>query len=242
MIKHYQQFKGVLKDYQMSERAKNALNGLKLILLVAPTSTGRNTVIKELLKQKGDEYYFIVSDTTRPPQIRDGKLEQDRVNYFFRGEDEMLKDLQSGEFLEAALIHEQQVSGISIRELEKAKNLNKIAITDIEIQGTDKVIQTKPDAKAIFLLPPSFEEWQNRMSKRGRMSPHELHNRLTSAAAEFEAAIKCRYYYYVIAEDIGQAASIIDRIARGKTNPHQSRGAHLIRHLQFELEQKLSSH
>jgi hypothetical protein len=46
MIKHYQQFKGVLKDYQMSERAKNALNGLKLILLVAPTSTGRNTVIK----------------------------------------------------------------------------------------------------------------------------------------------------------------------------------------------------
>jgi guanylate kinase len=240
-LKHYQEFKNVLATYTMSERAKKALEGLRLILLVAPTSTGRNTVIHELQKQKGDEYNFIISDTTRAPQVRDGKLEENGVIYFFRSEEEILADLQSGEFLEAALIHDLQVSGISIRELEKAKNLNKIAITDIEIQGADNVMRAKPDTKAIFLLPPSFEAWQDRMASRGRMSEHELRNRLKSAAVEFDAALHHPYYNFVVTENVPQTAAIIDAIAHGKTNPHQGRGASLIHHLQDRLQQKLAS-
>jgi guanylate kinase len=240
-LKHYHEFKGLLQLYHMSERAQEALSGLRLILLVAPTSTGRNTVIKELLKQRGSEYYFIVSDTTRAPQIRDGKLEQDGINYFFRSEEDMLKDLQAGEFLEAALIHEQQVSGISVRELEKAKNLNKIAITDIEVKGADSVMRVKPDAKAVFLLPPSFEEWQDRMEMRGNMSEYELRNRLKSAAVELEAALAHDYYHFVIAEDVGQSAAIIDAIANNKSNPHQDRGEQIIHQLQHKLKQKLDS-
>jgi guanylate kinase len=240
-LKHYQEFKDVLATYMMSERAKKALEGLQLILLVAPTSTGRNTVIHELQKQKGEEYHFIVSDTTRAPQVRDGKLEENGVIYFFRTEEEMLTDLRAGEFLEAALIHEQQVSGISVRELEKAKNLNKIAITDIEIQGTDNVMRAKPDAKAIFLLPPSFDEWQDRMASRGRMSEHELRNRLRSAATEFDAALNRQYYNYVIAENVPQTAAIIDAIAHSKPNPYQGRGVSLIHQLQDRLQQKLAS-
>jgi guanylate kinase len=240
-LKHYQEFKNVLATYTMSERAKKALEGLRLILLVAPTSTGRNTVIHELQKQKGDEYNFIISDTTRAPQVRDGKLEVNGVIYFFRREEEILADLQSGEFLEAALIHDLQVSGISIRELEKAKNLNKIAITDIEIQGADNVMRAKPDTIAIFLLPPSFETWQDRMASRGRMSEYELRNRLKSAAIEFDAALNHPYYNFVVTENVSQTAAIIDAIAHGKLNPHQGRGASLIHHLQDRLQQKLTS-
>lgn len=238
-LKHYQEFKEALTNYHISERAKNALQDLKLVLLVAPTSTGRNTVITELVKTKG--YYFIVSDTTRPPQIRDGKLEENGVNYFFRTEEEMLADIKAGEFLEAELIHDQQVSGISIRELEKAKNLHKVAITDIETAGADNVMRAKPDTKIIFLLPPSFEEWQDRIASRGRMSEHELRNRLRSAAHEFEAALAHNYYHYVIAENVQQSASLIEAIAQNKPNPHQGRGVGLIHQLQDHLQQKLSS-
>jgi guanylate kinase len=240
-LNQYQEFKEVLKHYQMSDHAKSALEGLNLILLVAPTSTGRNTVINELLKQKGDEYYFIVSDTTRAPQVRDGQLEQDGVNYFFRSEEEILHDLQAGEFLEAALIHDQQVSGISVRELEKAKSLNKIAITDIEIQGMDSIKRVQPDAKAIFLLPPSFNAWQDRMASRGRMQETELRNRLKSAAEEFNAALSRNYYNFVITENVGQSAAIIDAIAHNMPNPHQGRGVGLIHQLQYSLEQKLAT-
>jgi guanylate kinase len=240
-LKHHQDFKTVLASYSMSERAKKALEGLRLVLLVAPTSTGRNTVIQELLRQKPEQYHFIISDTTRAPQVRDGKLEETGVNYFFRSEEEVLADLQAGEFLEAALIHDQQISGISVRELEKAKKYEKIAITDIEIQGADNVMRAKPDTKAIFLLPPSFEEWQNRMASRGHMSEHELRNRLRSAATEFEAALHHSYYNYVTAENVSQSAAIIDAIAHDKPNPYQGRGVSLIHQLQDRLEQKLSS-
>jgi guanylate kinase len=238
-LKYYQEFKEVLDNYQMSERAKNALEGLEMVLLVAPTSTGRNTVIRKLVSDYN--YYFVVSDTTRAPQFRDGELEKNGVQYFFRSEEEMLEDLRSGEFLEAAIIHEQQVSGISIRELEKAKSLNKIAITDIETIGADNVLQANPDAKAIFLLPPNFDEWQDRIKSRGRMTEYELRNRLRSAQGELNAALQHPYYQFVITENVDQSAGIIDAIVRNERNPYQGQGVGLIHNLQGALEEKLAS-
>lgn len=238
-LHNYQEFKRVLSSYQMSERAKNAIKDLPIVLLVAPSSTGRNTVIKHLVKN--NDYYFIVSDTTRPPQVRDGQLEEYGSNYFFKTEEEFLKDLRNGEYLEAAIIHEQQVSGISIRELEKAKLLNKVAVTDIEVIGTDNVMRISPNARAIFLLPPSYEDWQKRLVSRGRMSPHEQRNRIRSAEEELAGALRHQYYNFVIAENVAQSASIIDAVAHGKSNPHQDRGRSLAKQQHAELQQKLQT-
>jgi len=238
-LKHHAEFRNVLTKYQMSERAKKALEGLKFILTVAPTSTGRNTIIRHLVKHKN--YYFIVSDTTRQPQIRDGRMEQNGIDYFFRTEEEMLRDLKAGEFLEAAIIHEQQVSGVSIRELERAKLLNRTAITDIETLGTDIVMRTTPEAKAIFLVPPGFEEWQTRINSRGHMSKEEFRNRLGSADHEFKSALEHEYYNLVIADNVEHASSIIDDIANGKPNTQQDQARDLIHSLQDQLASKLES-
>lgn len=238
-LKHHQEFKDILKNYQISERAKKVLEGLKLVLMVAPTSTGRNTIIRHLIDNL--DYYFIISDTTRLPQMRDGKMEESGVHYFFRSEEEILADLKAGEFLEAAIIHEQQVSGISIRELEKAEKQNKIAVTDIEIVGADNIMRVYPQAKAVFLVPPSFEEWQKRIVGRGFMNDQELKNRLLSASREFAAALQNDYYHFIVAEDVKQSALIVEAIANGKSNPHQGRGRELINRLQFDLAQKLEA-
>jgi hypothetical protein len=48
-LNQYHEFKDVLENYHPSERAKKALEGLNLVLLVGPTSSGRNTVIRELI-------------------------------------------------------------------------------------------------------------------------------------------------------------------------------------------------
>src|ERR1700689_1309052 len=113
---HGAEFRSALRDYHLSKAALQTLSQTKLVILVAPTSSGRNTIIWQLLKT-GD-YYFIVSDTTRQPRINDGKLERDGHEYWFRSEAEVLTDIQQGKYLEAAVIHNQQVSGISIRELQ----------------------------------------------------------------------------------------------------------------------------
>ena len=233
-LQHHDEFKKILASYSVSDRAKKTLAELKLVLMVAPSSTGRNTMIRELLKT--NKYKFIVSDTTRPPRVNDGVPEQNGVEYWFRSEEEILDDLKSGEFLEAAVIHNQQVSGISIRELEKAKNEAKIAITDIEVVGTDNVMHSKADAIAIFLLPPSFLEWQKRLNQRGKMSQAEVNNRMNSAKKELEAALAHDYYQFVVADTLTRTVPLVDRIASGyKDKAEQQRGVQIAKELLSEL-------
>lgn len=232
-LKHYDEFKEVLANYYISERAKEVLKKLRLVLIVAPTSTGKNTLIKHLLKT--NKYYFIISDTTRAPQLRDGKMEQNGEEYFFRKEEDMLEDLKNGEFLEAAIIHEQQVSGISIRELEKAKTQNKIAINDVNINGAHNIKETNPGVDVIFLVPPSFEEWHKRIKGKTNMSQAEVANRLAGADKELIAAMTHNYYQFVVAKDIENSVKIIDDIVHGRPNPHQDIGLKLVKQLHQEL-------
>lgn len=224
-LKHYQQFQSILADYTASQRAMDALDGLTLILLLAATSTGRNTIIRHLVAT--GRYHYVISDTTRPPRVNDGVMEQSGVEYWFRTEEEMLAELRAGEFLEAELIHRQQVSGISIRELKKAKHEQKIAITDVDLKGLHNVVAADVSVIPILFLPPSYQEWQSRITRRGKMSATEYSRRLETAYKIFEDGTQQKYYKYVIAEDVAQSAKIIDAIAAGETNPHQKRGKEL---------------
>ena len=238
-LKHIQEFRDVLKDYRISDEGMQVLDGLRFVVMVGPSSSGRNTVIRELVK-KGD-YHFVISDTTRPPRMNDGKMEQNGVEYFFRTEEEMLDDLRNGRFLEAELIHDQQVSGISLRELQKVKENNKIAITDMDLGGVTNVKRFKPDAIALMLLPPSFEEWQRRMTGRGRMSDPELRRRLETAAKIIADGLSKPYYRLVVADNVGHAADTIDAIAKGGSSPQEGHAREILHDLQYQLQQKADS-
>ena len=96
-LKYKQNFHVALKDYQLSDHALAILTKTQLVILTAPTASGRNTIINELLRT--NEYNFIVSDTTRPPRLNDGILEQNGREYFFRDEADMLQDIKDGNFL-----------------------------------------------------------------------------------------------------------------------------------------------
>ncbi len=212
---HIAEFESALQDYHLSKTALQTLSQTKLVILVAPTSSGRNTIIWQLLKT-GD-YHFIVSDTTRKPRINDGVPERDGHEYWFRTEQEMLDDIRGGKYLEAAIIHNQQVSGISVRELQKATDEGKIAITDTDISGADNATKYKPDTIAIFVLPPSFDEWQRRIEHRGSMDPAEFRRRMESACKEFERALKRDYYYFIINDSIEHSVEQVNQIAKLET-------------------------
>lgn len=230
-LRHLAEFKEVLAHYNMSEAAKNVLAQTRLVLLVAPTATGRNTIIRELIKT--GQYRFIVSDTTRQPRINDGIPEQNGREYWFRSEEEVLEDLKAGKFLEAAIIHNQQVSGLSIRELELAGKKGKIATTDIEVVGVSNIMRAKPDTVAIFVLPPSFEAWMHRMDSRGDMDKDEKRRRLESAVKELTAALEVDYYKFVVNDTVPGAISQINRIAiDGKIDDNlQKSGMRLVNNL-----------
>ncbi|HEX8182793.1 MAG TPA: hypothetical protein VF575_04300 [Candidatus Saccharimonadales bacterium] len=200
-------FRAALHDYKMSAHAQKVLAASRLALLSGLAGGGRNTVINYLVKEH--DYNFLISDTTRPPKLRDGVMEQNGVNYHFRVETDMLRDIQMGEFVEAEIIHNQQVSGTSIRELELANQKGKITIHETEFGGAHYIAMAKPDVHIIGLLPPSYDEWMRRLQAREDMHPDEFINRLTTAQTVLQNMLAEPYYKLVINNTIPQCASDI---------------------------------
>lgn len=240
-LTHLTKFEMLIRNYRLSESAIKTLKAIKLVLLVAPTSSGRNTILKELLKT--GQYHYIVSDTTRHPRINDGVPEKNGVEYWFRSEEDMLSDLEAGRYAEAAIIHNQQVSGMSIREFEQALANMQTAITDIEIAGVQHIMNLKPDSTAIFVLPPDFKVWMQRLDLRGHMTEPEKRRRLQSAIKELTAALKHDYYCFVVNDTVGHAAREIHNIVlhNNKDDQLQAHGRQVAEELYNATEEYLKS-
>jgi len=213
VLHHREEFERLLTDYHISDQAASTLANTTFVLMVAATASGRNTIIKHLTDT--GKYYYVVSDTTRPMRLKDGKVvEHNGVEYFFRKEDEVLQDVREGKFIEAAIIHEQQVSGISIREIENAQESGKIAITDIEVQGCETIAQLKPDIIPIFVLPPNFEEWLRRIHKRSELTNEEVKSRLEAAVREYGIALEDDRFIFIVNDNLEDAVQAVDEVAR----------------------------
>ncbi len=235
-----EQFERTLFNYQVSESGKALLAGLRLVLLGGPSAVGRNTIIDQLVKT-GD-YRLLVSDTTRQPRSNDGVPERNGVNYWFRSEELVLDDLKRGEFLEAEIIHNQQVSGISLRELKRVVKENKIAITDIEIGGFNNIMSSKPDTIGILVLPPSFEEWLNRLHLRTNMPEAEILNRLHTGVRIFSEAVSQSPAKIVINDQLTRTVNEIDALANGAQEANVATKLNLARELLRQTQEYLSSH
>jgi len=208
------EFKKVLKDYSISDENKQILHEHPLVIMLGVSGGGRNTVINHLVNS--DDYHFIISDTTRPPKIRDGALEQNGMQYNFRKEYEVLRDLQQGNFLEAELIHNQQVSGISLGELHKAYDSGKVPINEVDLGGTEAIYKAKEDTLFIFLVPPSYKEWMYRLQGREVMTDRELSNRLHTAKKVLESGLSSDRFTFIVNESSHASAIQIDSIVKGE--------------------------
>jgi guanylate kinase len=224
-------FTEILKDYKVSDESRDLLASGPLVILLSVFAGGRNSIIDQLVSR--GNYRFIVSDTTRPPKMRNGRMEKNGVQYFFRSEEEILSDLREGKYLEAELIHNQQVSGISIRELKNAIDSNKIPIDEIDIGGTENLLNAKPDTDAIFIVPPSYSEWIMRINNRDIMSQAEFENRMKTARRAFEVALNNPKLSLVINDSLEDAADQIDNIVSKRLQaPYRpEKTVELIKHL-----------
>lgn len=237
---HLAEFRSILDSYKLSAESKKILTQTKLALMLAPTSSGRNTIIKKLVA--AGDYEFIVSDTTRKPRINNGVLEKSGVEYWFRDEADMLADLKVGKLLEAEIIHKGWVSGISMREIKKATDHHKIAITDIDLVGTQNILEAKKDTVPILVLPPNFEEWQKRIAGRGEMHEREFQRRLETACTIFKEALSTDYLLFVINDDLAEAVAYTDQVVKsGPDSDKQAAGRELVARLLQQTEEFLAT-
>ncbi len=151
----------------------------KLIVIVAPSGTGKSTMIKRL-KNDFPSLVESVSFTTRP--IRPGEIEGQ--SYFFTAHEKFIKMRDNEEFLEWAEVH-GNFYGTSKKFVEDSLNEGKHLLFDLDVQGTDSVkAYFGIRANVIFISPPSVEELEKRLRHRGTENTQVINLRLMNARKE----------------------------------------------------------
>jgi len=208
-------YERMIAAYQPGERARVLLGETAMVLMVGVSGVGRDTIINQLVAKGG--YYPLVTSTTRAPRVNDGVMEQDGVEYWFVTEEQARERMEAGEYVEVSPVHDR-INGLLIDELQRAHETGKIAITDMDPQGAYKYHELSDHVIAIFVLPPSYDEWMSR--NRLRYASDEAFTeawprRRESAIMELEMAMRDPFYHFVINDELTHAIEQCDNIARG---------------------------
>ncbi|HLS03619.1 MAG TPA: guanylate kinase [Actinomycetales bacterium] len=155
----------------------------RLTVLAGPTAVGKGTVSADVRRRYPD-VWLSTSVTTR--NQRPGEI--DGVHYHFITEEEFTKLENSGELLEWAIVHGQNKYGTPRQPVLDTLAAGRPALLEIDLQGARQVRETMPDARFVFLAPPSWEELKRRLIGRGTESPEEQARRLETARIEMAAA------------------------------------------------------
>ena len=161
------------------------------------SGVGKGTLVKALL-ERYDDYVLSISATTRRP--RQG--EQDGREYFFISKEEFEKRIAEGRFLEYTKYIDNYYGtprDYVISQIESGKNM----ILEIEMEGALNVKKAFPDAKLIFVVPPSFEELRKRLDGRGTETLEQIEARL--ARAEEEKSYMQYYDKILVNDDFDKA-------------------------------------
>ena len=177
-----------------------------LYIVSAPSGAGKTSLVKALLDAQ-PQVRVSVSHTTRP--MRPGEV--DGVNYHFVSREEFLQRLEHDEFLEHAEVF-GNLYGTSQRWLEQTLNEGFDLILEIDWQGAQQVRRLMPQAKSIFILPPTQEALRQRLTNRGQDSDDAIETRMREAVSEMTHYVE--YDYLVINDDFAHALIDLQAIFR----------------------------
>lgn len=183
-------------------------NNGKIIVLSAPSGTGKSTIIGELMKMPDLNLGFSVSATSRAPR----GTEQDGVQYYFLSPEEFAARIERGEFVEWAEVYSGTRYGTLVSEVERVTGQGMNLIMDIDVEGALNVKKRYGDrALLIFIEPPTLQSLEERLRARATDDDESIRRRLDKA--KYEMSFADRYDKVVVNDDLDTAvAEVADNI------------------------------
>ena len=182
----------------------------KLIVISAPSGTGKTTVVKKLLQQSTN-LEASVSFTTR--KMREN--EKEGLDYFFVSEKTFTNMIQNDDFLEHATVfgnfYGTEKKSVS-ENLQKGVNV----ILEIDWQGALQIKSSMPSCVMIFLIPPSKEVLLARLKNRGTDSDQEIAYRFNQAVLDLEQSNK--FDHVLVNDQLDKVVTEIALCIEGKAN------------------------
>ena len=173
-------------------------------IISAPSGAGKTSLCEEATILFPDLYYS-VSYTTRPPR----PSEKDGKDYHFVTEDKFQEMIDERKFVEWAEVHGSRY-GTAYDPIKECQQRGIDVILDIDAQGAKQITNGFPNGVSIFVLPPSWQELENRLRLRGSDSNEDIERRLQNAKGELREIE--RYHYLVVNDDFKEAVSTLKSI------------------------------
>ncbi len=198
-----------------------------LIVLSGPSGAGKNTLMNTVIPNIPNLQYS-VSATTRKP--RQG--EHNGEDYFFVTDEEFDQLIADDELLEWANFCGNRY-GTPKFFVKEMIDQGKTVIMDVDIQGALQIKEKIQEVVLVFLLPPTWDELRNRLTKRGKDPQEAIRQRLERSYEELRHIID--YDYFIINDKVEKAAerlhTIINaewcRVARADLSEIQTLGSHM---------------
>lgn len=180
------------------------MTAARLFIISGPSAVGKGTIVKRILKSDS-KVHLSVSATTRNP--REG--EEEGVSYYFMSDEQFVKAVGEGGFLEHASVHGHYYGTPKTPVMSQLK-AGRDVILEIDVQGAMQVKESYPDGVFIFILPPSVDALRSRIMHRGTESEEDIQVRLGAAQREMEYLE--HYDYYVVNDDLEKAVDSVKKI------------------------------
>ena len=183
----------------------------KLIIISAPSGTGKSTIIGWLMKEHPElNLAFSISCTSRPPR----GTEQNGVEYFFLTPEEFRQRIENDEFLEYEEVYEGRFYGTLKAQVERQLEAGQNVVFDVDVKGGVNIKKYYGDeAMSLFIQPPSIAELRKRLEGRGTDAPEVIDQRI--ARAEFELTFADKFDKIVVNDNLAQAEQDALRLVKG---------------------------
>lgn len=162
-----------------------------LVVISGPSGAGKGTIYKRIIAET--DMKRSISVTTRAP--RPGEV--DGVDYYFRTEEEYQQMIAAGEFLETAAVYENYYGTPKAPVFENLENGSDV-LFEVDVHGARSIKKKYPEAVAIFVMTPTFEDLEKRLRARGTESEESLKTRLGAAKRELG---KYELFDYIVFND-----------------------------------------
>lgn len=176
------------------------MNEGRIIVVSAPSGTGKSTIINTILDRNEIDMKFSVSATNRAP--RAGEI--DGVSYNFLSTEQFLTLINQGGFVEWEEVYPGRYYGTLKSEIEKIIREGHNVILDIDVKGAMNVKELYGDkAITLFIQPPSIDTLRQRLESRGTETAESLAQRLQKA--EFELSYAEKFDVVIVNDDLSRA-------------------------------------
>ncbi|MEM9667968.1 MAG: guanylate kinase [Pseudomonadota bacterium] len=176
-----------------------------MLVISSPSGAGKTTLSRMLMKEFSD-VALSVSATTRAPRPN----ETDGVDYHFRSVTDFHDMIMARGFLEWAKVFDHFYGTPRADTVQKLETGYDV-LFDVDWQGADALHDQMPnDCVSVFVLPPSIQALEGRLSAREGSTPELVARRMQDAKAEIRHWR--RYDYCIINDDLDEAYQRLRRI------------------------------